>query len=986
MCKAILPTFCFLLATVASGATLNIPSADGPLTVDGRVEEDIWAQAVVLPLQPKEFGAPFPAGGEMRAMVRRGYLCLSARLPESERLVAKSIGRNPVWWREDLVIWTFHFHSSEGRNDSLTLSVNPLGADRVELPGASGDSQQGVRASASIGSESWSVEAVIPVARLAKIGFVSAERIRAPRPDAPELRWHWPGVNDPQDFELPSGGSNPQPPSVVEKDWRISAPPAARATSSDPLVVELASVPHQVWTDAERKNLGVEQMWEKNLRSRATESALAERSAWKQVGTVADWEAFRDRRLAALKTSLGPFPERTPLRAAVTRHFNYSDGFILENVLFESRPGLVVTANLYLPAKSTGPIPAIVVVHSHHAPKVQSELQDMGMTWARSGTAVLIMDQLGAGERLQSQPWPRESYYARYPLGMQLYLAGESLMKWMAWDLMRGIDLLLERPEVDPNRIVLLGAVAGGGDPAAVTAALDNRIAAVLPFNFGEAGPEEHYTEGPRGYEFETADPGWGDWESTRCLRQSIAGQFFPWMICASVAPRRFVYSFEISWPDGVEKEPAWARYKRVFDLYGQRDHLAEVHGFGPYPGPGECWNVGVYLRKQIYPILARWLDFPIPPEEYHNVRPEADLMCLTPAAAAERRPKTASEIAYQMAAERLSAARANRASLPARDRLERLRASLAAKLGDIEPPVASAGRTLWTKSFSAFAVEGIELQSSPGLRVPLLLLKPQANSSRRLPLILALAESGKERFLVERSTELAALLKQGTAVCLTDVLGTGEAAPSSSTTSLVATELMLGNTTLGARLKDTRAVLRYLSERKDLDPQRVVLWGDSFAAVNPRSLRLDQSVLLEPGRQELGPLAIQDAQPVGNLLALLTALYEDHVQAVAVHGGLVSFLSVLKDRFCYVPQDIVVPGILESADIADVVAALSPRAVLLESLVDGRNRLLLPAELEGEFGVARAAYRNTPSHLAVREQTDKSGLASWMAQQASQR
>ncbi len=102
MCKAILPTFCFLLATVASGATLNIPSADGPLTVDGRVEEDIWAQAVVLPLQPKEFGAPFPAGGEMRAMVRRGYLCLSARLPESERLVAKSIGRNPVWWREDL--------------------------------------------------------------------------------------------------------------------------------------------------------------------------------------------------------------------------------------------------------------------------------------------------------------------------------------------------------------------------------------------------------------------------------------------------------------------------------------------------------------------------------------------------------------------------------------------------------------------------------------------------------------------------------------------------------------------------------------------------------------------------------------------------------------------------------------------------------------------------------------------------------------------
>ena len=984
MCKAIPPTFFFLLATLASGATLSIPSADGALIVDGRVDEDIWARAAVLPLQSKEFGAPFPAGGEMRAVVRRGYLCLSARLRESGRVVAKSIGRDPVWWREDLVIWTFRLHDSQGRNKSLSLSVNPLGAYSVDPRGASGDSQQGIRASASIGLEGWSVEAAIPVASLSKIGFVTGARIRAPRPDAPELRWQWPGVNDPTAFELPSDGSNPQPPTVVEKDWRAPAPPATRATSADPLVVNLALVPRQVWTVAERKDLGVQEMWEKDLRSRVSEAALAERRAWEQVTTVADWETFRNHRLDALKASFGPFPERTPLRAAVTRHLDYGDGFVLENIVFESRPGLVVTANLYSPAKSTGRIPAIIVVHSHHAPKVQSELQDMGMTWARSGTAVFIMDQLGAGERLQSQPWPRESYYSRYNLGIQLYLAGESLIKWMVWDLMRGIDLLLERPEIDPRRIVLLGSVAGGGDPAAVTATLDNRLAAVLPFNFGEAGPEEHYTEGPRGYDFETADPGWGEWESTRCLRQSIAGQFFPWMICASAAPRGFVYSFEVSWPSGVEKEPAWARYKKVFDLYGQRDHLAEVHGLGPFPGPGECTNVGTYLRKQIYPILARWLDFPIPSEEYHNVRPDADLMCLTAAAAAERRPRAASEIAYQMAAARLSAARTNLASLTPADRLRSLRASLAVKLGDIESPVRVAGRTLWTRTFSALTVEGIELQLSPGLRLPLLLLKPQPNSFGRLPVVLALAQAGKDRFLVERSIVLAELLKVGTAVCLADVRGTGEVAPGSSTASLVATELMLGNTALGARIKDTRAVLRYLCGRQDLDPRRVVLWGDSLAPVNPPGLLLDQSVLLEPGRQELGPQAIHQAQPVGGLLALLTALYEDNVHAVAVCGGLVSFLSVLRDRFCYVPQDIVVPGILESVDIEDIVAELSPRAVLLEGLVDGRNRLLSTSDLEGQLGGARAAYRGTPSHLAVRDQTDDSGFAAWMAQQTA--
>ncbi len=984
MCTPILPTFFFLLATVASGATLRIPSADGALTVDGRVDEDIWARAAVLPLQSKVFGAPFPAGGEMRAVVRRGYLCLSARLPESGRVVAKSIGRDPIWWREDLVIWTFRLHDSQGRNKSLTLSVNPLGAYSVDPHGTSTDPQQGIRASASMGLEGWSVEAAIPAASVSKIGFITGARIRAPRPDAPELRWQWPGVNDPAAFELPSDGSHPQPPTVVEKDWRTPTPPVARATSADPWFVELASVLRQVWTVAEREDLGVQEMWEKDLRSRVSEAALAERRAWEQVGTLADWEMFRNHRLDALKASFGPFPERTPLHAAVTRHADYGEGFVLENVVFESRPGLVVAANLYLPAKATGHTPAIIVVHSHHAPKVQSELQDMGMTWARSGTAVLIMDQLGAGERLQSQPWPRESYYSRYNLGIQLYLAGESLIKWMVWDLMRGIDLLLERPEVDLNRIVLLGSVAGGGDPAAVTAALDDRFAAVLPFNFGEAGPEEHYTEGPRGYDFETADPGWGEWESTRCLRQSIAGQFFPWMICVSVAPRGFVYSFEVSWPNGVEKEPAWARYKKVFDLYGQRDHLAEVHGFGPFPGPGECTNVGTYLRKQVYPILARWLGFPIASEEYHSVRADADLMCLTPAAAAERRPRTASEIAYQMAAERLSAARTNLASLTPADRLRSLRASLAVKLGDIEPPGRVAARTLWTRTFSALTVEGIELQLSPALRLPLLLLKPQPNSFGRLPVILALAEAGKDRFLVERSAVLAELLKRGSAVCLADVRGTGEVATGSSTASLVATELMLGNTALGARIKDTRAVLRYLCGRQDLNPRRVVLWGDSFAPVNPQGLLLDQSVLLEPGRQEPGPQALQQAQPVGGLLAILTALYEDNVHAVAVTGGLASFLSVLRDRFCYVPQDIVVPGILERADIEDIVAELSPRAVLLEGLVDGRNRLLSSSDLEGELVGARAAYRGTPSHLAVRERADESGLAAWMAQQTA--
>jgi cephalosporin-C deacetylase-like acetyl esterase len=77
------------------------------------------------------------------------------------------------------------------------------------------------------------------------------------------------------------------------------------------------------------------------------------------------------------------------------------DGHVIENLVFESRPGLPVTANLYLPAQPAAPMPGILISHSHHNPKTQGELQDMGMTWARQGCAVLVMDHLGHGERRQ---------------------------------------------------------------------------------------------------------------------------------------------------------------------------------------------------------------------------------------------------------------------------------------------------------------------------------------------------------------------------------------------------------------------------------------------------------------------------------------------------------------------------------------------------------------------------------------------------------
>ena len=679
--------------------------------------------------------------------------------------------------------------------------------------------------------------------------------------------------------------------------------------------------------------------------------------------TREDWERFRDPKIAALKASVGEFPARTPLQTQVTKEFQ-GEGYRRQDLIYQSRPGMWVTANLYLPGRPLSPMPGIVIVHSHHRPRTQAELQDMGILWARAGCAVLIMDQIGHGERIQNYPWNREPYHSRYIMGMQLYLAGESLLKWIVWDVMRGIDLLLERKDVNPNQIILLGAVAAGGEPAAVTAALDERVAAVVPFNFGMAEPE------------------WGEWESTRCLRRSLIDQFFPWIISASVAPRYLVYANEMGW-EHYKNDPAWPRDQKVFGLYGAPGNLDAAHGFGDFPGPGECSNIGPGQRSTLYPALKRWFGIPIPASEPDDRRPESELASLTPAIAGNLDMQPVHTLALQVANAKLAAARAELAKLPPEQSRPELRRRLAEKLGDIEPNLQPHIQVHWTKDSYGASVEAITLDVEPGIIVPLLVLRPVSAGKRRLPFVVAVSEGGKERFLAERGQEIEDLLQAGVAVCLPDVRGTGETSSemrrglNSEEESAAATEFMLGKTLLGARLKDLRSVLAYVSARPDCDGHKLALWGDSFAPTNPPRFALNELI-----GWQIGPDTEYQAEPLGALLAMLGGLYEDKVSVIAARRGLVAYGSVLEDQFAYVPNDVMVPGILEVADVPDIAAVLSPRPLLIENLVDGRNRVVQAGELQERFAQALRTYGPSTAHLKIQPGSEAAGTGRWLVQQ----
>lgn len=708
-------------------------------------------------------------------------------------------------------------------------------------------------------------------------------------------------------------------------------------------------------------------------------------AAWRQIKTREAWEKARDERIARLRASLGTFPEvPKEVKVVVTKKIP-GNGFTIECLLYETRPNFFVSANLYVPEKTDRPMPGFMIIHSHHNPKTERELQDMGMMWARQGCLVLIPDMLGHGERRQhpftdAKTFPeafkvgRQDYYFRYNVNLHLSLVGESLMGWMIWDLMRGLDMLFQRPGLDKSKIMVFGSVAGGGDPCAVLAALDSRVTAAAPFNFGGPQPETKLA-GKDDPELAFNYMGGGSWESTRGLKLSARDGFQAWMIVGSIAPRGLIYAHEFAWDD--QRDPVWARFNKIWgEFYGARDKLASAKGRGSVTGrPPEsthCNNIGAEHRKPIYPTLTRWFGLPIP-EENEKRFDSIDLRCWTDDARKSLQPKSARELALEMA------------KAKGAGRVGTERAKWASLLGipEVEPPgqpnveIEGMG-TVGTGQGSPVVMEKIVLRRGGAARtaLPAVLIRPMGKAAPTR-VVIGIAQEGKEGFLKHRAETIARLLKQDIAVCLPDLRGTGETASdgrgrTSGATSYSASLLLHGQTVAGTQLQELRLLMAALGKRGFT---AISLWGDSFS--EPNDPRQSFAVPLDAGKFP------RQSEPMGGLLALLGGVFGgDEVKAIYVRGGLVSFRSMLESPFCYFPHDAVIPGVLPVAEMETLALANAKRGLRLEGLVDGLNRRVDEKTLEKAY---RAARFSRPAHnlMVLRgNPADPMEVANWFAAQ----
>jgi len=208
---------------------------------------------------------------------------------------------------------------------------------------------------------------------------------------------------------------------------------------------------------------------------------------------------------------MGGLPQRTPLNAKAMGE-TQAEGFAIRRVIFESQPGLRVTALLYTPTgQTTKDKRAAILITPGHYPTSKTHDAGMAALFAMNGFIVLSYDPIGMGERLEyPDPAQPGKSLAGQPTGehgeasLQPMLIGDTLARYMVWDAMRGVDYLSQLPEVDPHRIGAFGC-SGGGTVTALLGALDKRVAAVGVACYITSFDELLPTLGPQ--EAEQSDP-----------------------------------------------------------------------------------------------------------------------------------------------------------------------------------------------------------------------------------------------------------------------------------------------------------------------------------------------------------------------------------------------------------------------------------------------------------------------------------------------
>jgi len=633
---------------------------------------------------------------------------------------------------------------------------------------------------------------------------------------------------------------------------------------------------------------------------------------------------------------IGGPPEKTPLNPQVVGTIDRG-GYRIEKVIFESRPEVFVTANLYIPNHRQPPYPGILhpLGHADNG-KASYTYQYVSQTLARKGYMVLPFDPFGQGERLQYlDVRTRKSLYGATgehdQAGRPMLLLGSQFAQYRVWDGIRALDYLLSRPEVDPERIGCTGQ-SGGGTMTMYLAALEPRIeVAVVSDGNSEnvAGPSY-------------APPGAVD-DAEQNLVGSLPEGFDRGDLLLAFAPKPLLILYSRT-DSGLTYSPTYV--EGTNEVYGEVQAAYKLMGasdkvglFGsPLPHAYEFFN-----RRETYRWFNRWLgreEWRTDEEEFDKSAPDA-LNCTS---TGQVRTSLGGRSVVQLNVDRL------RTRLPANSALsdiktfrERVQGTLREllALGTQQTPLNS--RTLSSNAWREnIAVDEFVFESEPAVRVAGWFLRPAKGGP--FPTIVYVSEGNRNQ-VVQEGSKLSELARRGFAVCAIDLRGIGLSVPHDPATGPIYYHdgslheryawafFTLGKPVLGQRVWDFLRCLDYLQSRTDVDQGRIRGLGEKGAA----------------------------------LAVLLAGVLDDRVVSFLLDRPLATYQSVVESETYSLDISWFLFRVLNHFDIPDLIGSLAPRPCWILNAADSEGEAIPESEILARYTKATEMFTKSEARQQLR-------------------
>ncbi len=633
-----------------------------------------------------------------------------------------------------------------------------------------------------------------------------------------------------------------------------------------------------------------------------------------------EWQQRQTKLRGNLLKAWGGFPE-TPCELAPRKLGEIQrDGYRVEKLIFQTRTGVWMTANAYVPDKAkTEKVPAILHVHGHWAGAKQDRVvQSRCIGSVKHGFFVLVVDAMGAGERGLGK---KLGEYHGEMTGATLFPIGLPLSGLQVYENMRAVDYLQTRPEVDGKHIGITGA-SGGGNQTMYAGAFDERFGCVVPTC--SVGTYDSYL-GAACCMCEVV-PGAVRFTEEGDVLGLAAGRGA--MITSAT---RDAFQFSVG-----EAKKTFARVESVAKLLGKPDGVKHtiIESGHDYNQP---------MREAMYGWMTRHLKgtgdgSPLPDPEIKTEEPES-LRCFP----GDSRPDDYMTIPRFAGAEarRLLENRKSPDSLDAwkTEKTARLKA-LDAVLGGTGANAAKAKPGLEQTEGETFI---LSFESEPGITLSVTVRGVPETSQPpkidRLAVLLDLEQSADKTMGSDQANKL---LKDGWAVAVPELRATGRfAVPGDKIGNApdhnsAEWSLWIGRPLLGQWTWDVRRTLDVLSARLAKLPPEVVVIGNGTA---------------------------------GSVALCAAALDERITHAVTINS-LASY--VTDEPYRNQRLGLMAPGILRDVgDIPHIAALIAPRQVTIVGGVTGGGQTIHGDDLVKQFRLTQDVFAKQSAARQFRVQPD---------------